>query len=114
MSKLSKWLKKDDRVIVIAGNDKGKTGLILSKMGTKVLVQGINVRKKHLKKREQNAKSEIIQIETPIDVSNLMACTSDGQPVKLRVKVGAEGSKELFYHLDGKDVIYRTIKISKN
>lgn len=48
---MKSWIKKDDKVLVIAGNDKGKTGVVLACGADKVLVKGINVRKKHLKKK---------------------------------------------------------------
>jgi large subunit ribosomal protein L24 len=66
--------KKGDRVLVIAGNDKGQTGEVLeimTKQG-KVLVQGVNVRWKHRKATQKNPKGERVQSEFPIDASNVM------------------------------------------
>ena len=50
---MSKRLKKNDKVVVITGNDKGRVGKILSKQKDRVIVQGINVRKRHFKRRTQ-------------------------------------------------------------
>lgn len=110
---MSNWLKKDDKVLVIAGNDKGKIGVVLACGADKLLVQGINIRKKHLKKRSENSKSEIIDMETPIHVSNVVPCTSDGRRIKLKSRKSSAGEKELYYVENGKEVVYRTLKKTK-
>ncbi|MDP3880651.1 MAG: 50S ribosomal protein L24 [bacterium] len=71
--KLTKALKKGATVKVIAGKDKGKTGKVLrvNKAANKVLVDGINLYKKHRKPRKQGQKGEIITIPRPMDISNL-------------------------------------------
>lgn len=65
-------LKQGDKVVVIAGKDKGKEGKIIKTISkeNKVIVEKINIVKKHLKPRgDQNG--EIIEIEAPIDASNV-------------------------------------------
>ena len=64
-------LKVGDKVIVIAGKDKGKEGKIIAKKGEKVIVEGINMVKKHVKPNGQTAGS-IIEMEAPIHASNVM------------------------------------------
>lgn len=66
-------LKTGDKVIVIAGKDKGKEGKItkILKADNKVVVEGINVAKKHIKPNGQSAGS-IIEVEVPIHASNVM------------------------------------------
>ena len=66
-------LKTGDKVVVIAGKDKGKEGLIkkILKADNKVIVEGINVAKKHVKPNGQSAGS-IEEIELPIHASNVM------------------------------------------
>lgn len=66
-------LKTGDKVVVIAGKDKGKEGSItkILKNENKVVVEGINVAKKHVKPNGQTAGS-IIDMELPIDASNVM------------------------------------------
>lgn len=66
-------IKKDDKVKVLSGKDKGLTAKILKALPLKgrVLVEGVNVVKKHQKAKMQGQKSEIISKEAPIDVSNV-------------------------------------------
>lgn len=67
-------LKKGDKVIVISGKDKGKVGVIQRAYPklNKVVVEGVNVRKKHQKPTQQNPEGSILEIYAPIDVSNVM------------------------------------------
>lgn len=109
---MSKWIKKDDKVIVISGNNKGAVGKILSRSGDRVIVQGVNIRKKHARRRTQEQQSQILSYEMPIHISNVRICDSKDQPVKLRVSVSENGDKELFYFEDDKKVIHRQVKKS--
>ena len=106
---MSKWIKKGDKVVVIAGNEKGKSGEVLSRKEDRVVLQGINIRKKHAKRRTKTAASEIIELEMPIHVSNVSLCNADGKPVKVKVKVSKSGAKELFYTEGGKEIKYRQV-----
>jgi large subunit ribosomal protein L24 len=67
-------LIKGDKVIVIAGADKGKTGTIqkVFPKTNKVIVDNVNVRKKHKKPTQQTPEGSIIEIFAPIDASNVM------------------------------------------
>jgi large subunit ribosomal protein L24 len=105
-----KWIKKGDKVLVISGNDRGKVGEVIAKKESRILVQGINVRKRHMKARQQGQKSEIVSMERPVHISNVALCTGDGKKLKLNVKLGKDGSKELVYLDNGKEVSYRTLK----
>ncbi len=107
---MSSWLKKDDKVIVITGNNKGKIGAVLACGGDKVLIKGVNIKKKHMKKRSENGRSEIIDIEAPIHISNVAPCNADGKKIKLKSKVEDNGAKSLYYVEDGKEVVYRTLR----
>lgn len=66
--------KKGDNVIVIAGKNKGQKGQILSVLrdSNKVLVDGVNKVKKHLKPKTKSEKGSIIEKESPINASNVM------------------------------------------
>ena len=66
-------VKVGDKVKVIAGKDKGKTGTVrvTLKNKDKVVVEGINIAKKHVKPNNQNDKGGIFDIENPIHVSNV-------------------------------------------
>lgn len=78
-------LKKNDTVQVIAGKDKGKTGRLLriDRDKGRVLVEGINMVKKAQRRRSQNESGGIIEIEAPIDISNVMYVAKDGKPTRL-------------------------------
>lgn len=66
-------IKVNDNVLVIAGKDKGKTGKVIKtlKNEDKVVVEGINISKRHTKPRTNNDKGGIFDIEMPIHVSNV-------------------------------------------
>ena len=68
---MSKKIRKGDRVIVTAGNDKGKTGEVLSRTEERVLVQGVNVRKKHMRRTQQTQGGRVVEIEIPIHIWRL-------------------------------------------
>ncbi|PIR86544.1 50S ribosomal protein L24 [Candidatus Kaiserbacteria bacterium CG10_big_fil_rev_8_21_14_0_10_43_70] len=85
-------IKKGDKVIVIAGKDKGKTGLVLRAFPSenKVIVEGINIIKKHQRANQQNRKGQIVERSVPMDVSNVMI--SDPKTNKpTRVRIVKEG-----------------------
>ena len=66
-------LRKGDKVIVIAGRDKGKSGIIQKVIPeqNRVVVEGVNVRKKHQKPTQANPEGSINEIYVPIDASNV-------------------------------------------
>jgi len=68
-------IKKGDKVIVITGADKGTIGEVTKALPTvgKVIVEGVNLRKKHLKPNQANPDGGIVEKEMPIHVSNVMA-----------------------------------------
>ncbi len=98
-------IKTNDKVIVISGKDKGKTGKVMSAdpKGMKVIVEGVNVATKHQKPRKQGQDGGIIKVETPIYVSKVqLYCDKcgkgvragykfvDGKKVRICRKCGAE------------------------
>ncbi|MEM8727440.1 MAG: 50S ribosomal protein L24 [Chlamydiota bacterium] len=107
-----KWIKKGDKVLVISGNDRGKVGEVIAKKGLRILVQGINVRKKHMKAQQQGERSEIVSMEKPIHISNVALCNGDGTRLKLKVKLEKDGSKDLIYLDNDKEVGYRNLRKS--
>lgn len=96
-------IKKDDKVIVITGRDKGKTGQV-SKVypkNGKVLVSGVNIRKVHVRPRKSGEKGQIADKNMPINLSNVMLVDSktgkgtrygvkmvDGKKVRIAKKTG--------------------------
>ncbi len=67
-------IRKNDTVIVIAGNDSGKTGKVLKVFPKKsrIIVEGMNLRKRHTKPNQKNPQGGILEKEAPIHVSNVM------------------------------------------
>ncbi|WP_062349832.1 50S ribosomal protein L24 [Bacillus kwashiorkori] len=88
-------VKKGDKVKVITGKDKGKTGVILAAYPKKnrVLVEGVNIVKKHSKPSQDNPQGGIISLEAPIHVSNVMPLDpKTGEPTRIGYKV-VDGKK---------------------
>lgn len=79
-------VKKGDTVVVLAGNDKGKTGVVKEALPreNKVLVEGVNLRWKHKKPTQQNPKGERVEREVPIHASNVKRV--EGEARKGRTK----------------------------
>ena len=86
--------KKGDSVIVIAGKDKGAKGVISAVLPAKgkVIIDNVNVAKRHSVPRGQNTKSEIIDKPMPIHASNVMF-DRGGKPSKIGYKVDKKGKK---------------------
>ncbi|HHW35795.1 MAG TPA: 50S ribosomal protein L24 [Bacillales bacterium] len=88
-------VKKGDKVQVISGKDKGKQGVILEAYPKKdrVLVEGVNVIKKHSKPSQMNPQGGIMSQEAPIHVSNVMPIDpKTGNPTRVGYKV-VDGNK---------------------
>ena len=88
-------VRRDDKVVVISGKDKGKEGKVLSadpKNG-KVVVEGVNVATKHQKPQRQGQDGGIIKMETPIYVSKVqLVCPKCGKATRVGHKV-VDGKK---------------------
>ncbi|MFA5841793.1 MAG: 50S ribosomal protein L24 [Candidatus Paceibacterota bacterium] len=67
-------IKKGDNVILVTGKDRGKTGKVVRAMPSsgKVVVDGLNVMKRHEKARKQGTKGQTVSVSMPINVSNVM------------------------------------------
>lgn len=107
---MSKWIRKGDKVVVIAGNDKGKSGEVIARKVDRVIVQGVNIRKKHAKRREKSPGTEILEMEMPFHISNVAFCNADGKAVKPKVRMNKNGAKELFYFEGDKEVALRQVR----
>jgi large subunit ribosomal protein L24 len=103
---MSKWIKKGDKVIVTSGNYAGKVGEVLSRKEDRVVVQGVNIRKKHVKRRTDSGPGEIMESERPIHISNVSVCNAEGKPVRLKTKI-VEGQKQIYYKDGQNDVVHR-------
>lgn len=67
-------IRKNDMVMVIAGNDRGKTGKVLKVFPktSRIIIEGINIRKRHTKPNQKNPQGGIQEKEAPVHVSNVM------------------------------------------
>ena len=87
-------LKTGDKVVVIAGANKGKEGKITKVLEDKVVVEGVNVAKKHLKPKNNNGTGEIVEVERPIHRSNVMIVDpKTKKPTKIKVDFDKNGKK---------------------
>lgn len=83
-------VKKGDTVQVLSGNDKTKTGEVLQVIPKteKIIVKGVNIRKKHVKPRKQGEESGIISVECPIHMSKVnVVCPKCGKATRIGFKV---------------------------
>ena len=83
-------IKKDDKVIVLSGKDKGKQGkvLIADPKGGKVVVEGVSVATKHQKPRQQGQEGGIIKVETPIYARKVqLVCPKCGKATRVAHKI---------------------------
>ncbi len=83
-------IRKNDNVIVIAGNARGKTGKVLKVFPDKdrIIVEGVNIIKRHTRPSQRNPQGGIVQKEAPIHVSNVMLLDpKTNQPTRVGMKV---------------------------
>lgn len=92
-------VKKDDLVIVIAGKEKGKTGKVLRVLpdSGQVMVESLNVVKRHTRPTRGGAQGGIIEKEAPFDASNVqLMCKGCNKPVRTGIRLLEDGSKARF------------------
>jgi large subunit ribosomal protein L24 len=82
-------IKKGDRVVVLSGKDKGRTGEVVKAMPKegKVIVSGINVHARHRKPSQLNPQGGIERKEAPLHISKVAVATADGKPSRVRFEV---------------------------
>jgi large subunit ribosomal protein L24 len=86
-------IKKNDNVIMLGGKDRGKTGKIILTLPErgKVVVEGLNMIKKHVRARKQGQKGQIINKERAVSVSGVaLVCKSCGKPTRVGYKKEGE------------------------
>ena len=98
-------IKVNDNVLVLTGKDKGKTGKVIKtlKSENKVVVEGINISKRHTKPRTNNDKGGIFDIEMPIHVSNVQVLDKNGVAGRVGYKV--EGDKKVRYNKKSGEIL---------
>ena len=90
-------LRKGDRVVVLAGRDKGRVGEITAVIpkDQKVVVSGVNIAKRHTKPSQKHPQGGILELTRPINVSKLMAVDPQtGTPGRVGYRINQDGSKE--------------------
>ena len=105
MSKLH--IKKNDTVVVLAGEDKGKTGKVLKVLVEKnrALVEGVNVVSKSTKPSAKNPQGGIVKQEAPIHISNLsLVDPKSGKATRVGIKVTEDGKKVRIAKKSGEEI----------
>ena len=98
-------IKKGDTVVVISGKDKGKEGTVSRVMPrtNQIIVDGINVAKKHQKPKGANQQGGIIDRDMPLDASNVML-VHKGKPTRVGSKTNSDGTKVRVARTTGEEV----------
>ncbi|WP_236588326.1 50S ribosomal protein L24 [Tumebacillus amylolyticus] len=107
MAKAKLHVKKGDNVIVITGKDKGKKGTILEAYPSegRVLVEGVNIVKRHTKPNQVNPQGGIVEKEAPIQASNVMIVDpKTGTATRVGKKILADGSKVRYAKKSGESL----------
>jgi large subunit ribosomal protein L24 len=90
-------IKKGDKVLIIAGKDRGKSGKVIyvyPKKG-RALVEGVNMMKKHMRKSQQHPQGAVVSQEVPIHLSNLsLLDATTGKRTRIRTQEATDGSKQ--------------------
>lgn len=100
-------IKKGDRVQVLTGKYRGKQGKVLRSFPgeRRVIVEGVNLVKKHSRPSQENPQGGIITKEAPIHVSNVaLVCSSCDRTVRVAYRFDAEGNKKRFCRKCGADI----------
>ena len=83
-------IKKGDTVVIISGKDRGRKGKVLKAFPEelKILVEGINLKKKHVRPKREGEKGQIVQIPAPVQISNLkVICPKCGKATRVGYKI---------------------------
>ena len=105
MSKLH--IKKNDTVVVLAGQDKGKTGKVLKVLvdENRALVEGVNMVSKSTKPSAKNPQGGIVKQEAPIHISNLsLVDPKSGKPTRVGIYVAEDGKKVRIAKKSGEEI----------
>ena len=100
-------IKREDTVLVIAGKNRGKQGQVRQVFRDKnrVVIQGINMVKRHMRQRAMGAPAGIIEKEAPLHMSNVMLiCKSCNHPVRVGFRVRTDGAKVRVCRACGEDI----------
>ena len=100
-------IKQNDEVIVIAGKDKGSIGTVTKILGSKLIVEGFNLAKKHVRPNPQaGIQGGIEEKEMPLNASNVAIYNSTTKKAdRIGVRVNDKGIKERFFKSSGEAVL---------
>jgi large subunit ribosomal protein L24 len=104
---MAQRIKKGDTVVVLAGNDKGKTGEVIRVLtkDDKVVVQGVNRVYRHMRPSRRHPQGGRIQKEMPLHVSNVLPVDPEtSQPTRVGFRTASDGAKERFARRSGKSL----------
>lgn len=98
-------IRKGDKVVVLSGRDKGRTGEVFEvrPRESRALVRGVNLVKRH-QKQTQAQEGGIISKESPIHLSNIAIVAKDGKPTRVGFKILADGKKVRFAKRTGAEI----------
>ena len=105
MSKI--YIKKGDTVYVLAGEDKGRQGRVLSVQAAKnrAIVEGINIVSKSTKPSAKHPQGGIVKMEAPINISNLaLIDTKSGKPTRIGIRINEKGEKVRYAKKSGEEI----------
>ena len=99
-------IKKGDRVRVLSGKDRGKEGVVMRALPSerKVIVDGVNVAKKHQKPTRATMQGGIIDRDMPLDVSNVALLCPKGHPTRVGYEFNTDGTKRRICKKCGADL----------
>lgn len=99
-------IKKNDEVIIIAGKDKGSVGTVTKVLDAKVIVEGLNIVKKHIRPNPKaNIQGGIETKEMPISISNVAIYNMNTKKAdRVGFRVNKEGKKERFFKSNGEAI----------
>ena len=88
-------IRKGDKVVVLSGKDKGRTGTVTRVMPKdgKIVVDGVNIAARHRKPSQANPQGGIDRSPAPLHISKVAVAGTDGKPTRVRFGVGKDGSK---------------------
>ena len=100
-------IKQNDEVIVISGKDKGSVGTVTKVMGSKLIVEGFNIVKKHVRPNPQEGiQGGIEEKEMPLNISNVAIYNSNTQKAdRVGVRTNEKGEKERFFKSSGETIV---------
>ena len=83
-------IKKGDTVLIISGKDRKKTGKVLNVFPKeqRIIIEGVGMRKKHIKPKKSGEKGQVVQVPSPVSASNVkLICPKCGKPARVGYKI---------------------------